>query len=257
MIKQYKKIDFNSDESMSKAKFALHNKKSLYANYCDIYRQEIKLRNKYLVPHTDGGIEVELGSGGGFFKELYPQVITSDVSLVNGVDMLIDAQKLPFENDSIECIYMTHVLHHIPDVRKFLNEVMRCCKHGGGCCIVEPYWSPVAKFFFKRLHPEPFDDKTKEWEFISSGAMSGSNQALSYILLKRDRKILNKEYPDLSIEYDHPFNGLSYILTGGLWLKPMLPEWIIMGIKKIEKLFDLIGLGRIYGLHHIFVLKKK
>ena len=218
-----------------------------------MYERMIALRNRFF-SEVKGGHELELGSGGGFFKEINPECITSDISLVNGVDMVVDAQQLPFDNESVDCIYLVHVLHHIPDVRKFLNEVLRCCKTGGGCVIVEPYWSPAGKFFFKHLHPEPYDDKAKEWSFVSTGAMSGANQALSYILLKRDRKRFNSEYPNLHVEYDRPFNGLSYIATGGLWLKPFLPNLMILFIHKMEKMFSWTMY--LFGIHHVFVIKK-
>lgn len=173
---------------------------------------------------------------------------------VNGVDMVVDAQNLPFKNNSVDVIYAVHVLHHIPDVNKFLNEVMRTCKIGGGCVLVEPYWSLAGKFFFKYLHPENFDDKAKEWSFKSEGAMSSANQALSYIILKRDRKIFEQRYPKLKVQYDRPFNGLRYIATGGIWLKPYFPDFLFPILAKFE---DFVWpLMYIFGLHHIFVIRK-
>jgi len=47
--------------------------------------------------------------------------------------------------------------------------------------------------------------------------MSGANQALSYILLKLDRKIFEEKCSELKIVYDWPLNSLRYIATGGLW----------------------------------------
>lgn len=84
--------------------------------------------------------------------------------------------------------------------------------------------------------------------------MTGANQALSYILLKRDRKIFEEKYPELSVVYDRPFNGLSYIATGGIWLKPYLPEKLFPVIRLLEK--KLWPFMYIFGIHHIFVLKK-
>lgn len=254
MLKRYKNIDFDSKEMAQKAKTALHTKKCLYENYKDIYKQMLKLAGRYL--HAGkAGILLELGSGGGFFKQICRKVITSDVSDVNGVDMVIDARELPFKDDSVSVIFAVHVLHHIPDVEKFFSEVDRCCKTGGGCVLVEPYWSPVGKFFYKYMHPEKYDDKAEEWSFESSGAMSGANQALSYILLKRDRKIFQEKYPNFSIVYDRPFNGLRYLATGGLWLKPYLPQFMFPLLTVLEKVFWPVMY--IIGIHHIFVIRKE
>lgn len=252
LLKKYKGKDFDSPEMSRTAKNNLQNKRCLHDNYVDTYREMIKLANKFLI--KDSRVKLELGSGGGFFKEICEDVITSDVTDVNGVDMVIDAQSLPFEDESIDIIYAVHVLHHIPDVNKFLSEVVRVCKVSGGCVLVEPYWSVVGKFFYKHLHPENYNEKVKEWSFESTGAMSGANQALSYLILKRDRKIFNEKYPELNVEYDRPFNGLRYIATGGIWLKPYLPEFIFPILTWIEKKFW--PLMYIFGIHHIFVIKK-
>lgn len=168
--------------------------------------------------------------------------------------MVIDAQKLPFNNNSVDVIYAVHVLHHIPNVTKFFDEVMRTCKTGGGVVLVEPYWSLAGKLFFKYLHPEDYDDKAKEWSFRSIGAMSSANQALSYLIFKRDRKVFEKKYPKLKVMYDRPFNGLRYIATGGIWLKPFLPGFAFPILAKCEDFFW--PLMYIFGIHHVFVIKK-
>lgn len=215
-VKKYKEIDFDSEEAYKQSKLALHNKKCLYDNYKNMYQKMIDMNKLFL--NGEAKVELELGSGGGFFKEINKKVITSDVTAVNGVDMVVDAQKLPFEDESIDTIYAVHVLYHIPDVNRFFNELNRCLKPNGGCVIVESYWSPIAKMFYKKFHPEDFDETVKEWSFNSNGAMSSANQALSYVILKRDRKKYDEMYPELKIVYDRPFNGFSYIATGGLWL---------------------------------------
>lgn len=251
MLKKYKEIDFNSEDSAKEAYSSLHSKKCLRDNYADMYSEMLKRASQYL---KRGGMELELGSGGGFFKELHPAVITSDISGINNVDQVIDARHLPFPDESISVIYATHVLHHIPNVSMFFNEVIRCVKPGGGLVLVEPYWSPVGKLFYKRLHPEPYDDQVKEWEFEESGPMSGANQALSYILLKRDRELFQKKWPELRLVYDRPFNGLRYIATGGLWLRPFLPGFAFPILKGIET--ALWPSMYLFGIHHMFVMRK-
>lgn len=251
-LKKYQNMDFDSDESSKLAYKALHEKKCLYDNYVDTYREMIKAAQTYGT--ANGGKKLELGSGGGFFKDICEDVITSDVTDVNGVDMVVDAQNLPFEDATIDVIYAVHVLHHIPDVCLFFDEVMRTVKPGGVVVLVEPYWSPVGKLFYKKFHPEPYDDKVKKWSFASTGAWSGANQALSYIVLKRDKEIFEKKYPQLKVVYDKPFNGLRYIATGGLWLRPILPQFCFPILTKLEKIFH--PLMHIFGIHHLFVLRR-
>ena len=47
------------------------------------------------------GPVVELGSGAGFLKERLPEVITSDVVAYEGVERVIDAKALPFEDSAV------------------------------------------------------------------------------------------------------------------------------------------------------------
>lgn len=42
-----------------------------------------------------------------------------------------DLESLPFENESFDVIITEHVLHHIPDIQKAMNEVYRCLKPNG------------------------------------------------------------------------------------------------------------------------------
>lgn len=251
--KKYSTIDFDSPEASKKALEIMRTKKCLHDIYVEIYQNMVALKQKYL--GSDIEKILEIGSGGGFIKDLYPNIITSDVTDVNCVDIVIDAQKLPFKDNELDAVFAVHVIHHIPDICKFLDEAMRTIKPGGGLVIVEPYWGPLARFLYKNIHPEPFDVKAKDWNLESFGPMSGSNQALSYILLKRDKEKFQKRYPNLKLVYHKAFGCLRYIATGGLWLSPKLPQFMFPFLKGIE--FICKPIMPIIGIHHIFVLRKE
>lgn len=251
MPKKYKTTNFDSDASFQTAADALRNKKCLHDIYVEMYHEMMQLKRKYL--KVNSRKVLELGSGGGFIKDIYPKIITSDVTKVNHVDLVVDAQQLPFQDNELDAIFAVHVIHHIPDITKFLKEAIRTTAPGGGIVLVEPYWSPVAKFLYKHVHPEPFDENAKSWTLEQGGPMSGSNQALSYILLKRDRKEFQEKFPELELVYDRPFGCVRYMATGGLWLKPKLPSFLFTVLKYVEMLCQpLMGL---IGIHHIFVLR--
>lgn len=254
--KQYKEMDFDSVESMKLAVSNIKKKKCLYDIYCESYELMVNSGKRFLEPSATK--ELELGSGGGFMKELYPNVITSDIMDADNADMVVDAQNLPFKDGELGVIYAMHVLHHIPDVTKFFREAERTLCVGGGIVLIEPYWGPLASFLYRNVHPEPFDKKIKEWklpEISDGGAMSRSNQALSYLLLKRDREKFDTMFPDFEVVYDKPFNCLRYIATGGVWLKPKLPNFMFDLLKHIEKF--CAPLMYLIGIHHIFVIKKR
>lgn len=97
-----------------------------------------------------GSVVVELGGGDARFgfqlmREGY-SVIESDIApgtvarvkdvaerhgLHNGAFAVIDAEDLPFKNASIDAVLMVATFHHLPDVKKALNEFHRVLKPGG------------------------------------------------------------------------------------------------------------------------------
>ena len=71
---------------------------------------------------TVEGIEVELGTGTGFFKQLRPALITSDIRNIPHIDMKLDAQAMTLADDSVRCIYAINVFHHLPDPELFFSD---------------------------------------------------------------------------------------------------------------------------------------
>ena len=82
------------------------------------------------LPIGDGKI-LEIGSGGGFLKEKIPTLITSDAMPLPGVDQQIHSSSLPFDNCELKAIVGTNVLHHLPEIWKFLFEADRVLQAGG------------------------------------------------------------------------------------------------------------------------------
>ena len=72
------------------------------------------------------GLKIELGSGGGFLKEVISDVITSDVLELPDVDKVIFAEKIPYPDESVAVFFLLGTLHHIKDPNKFFSEVNRC-----------------------------------------------------------------------------------------------------------------------------------
>jgi len=56
--------------------------------------------------------------------------------------------------------------------------------------------------------------------------MEGANQALSYIVFKRDVHLFLKKYPQLELVEQKVFsNYLRYLLSGGLNFRQILPSY--------------------------------
>lgn len=180
---------------------------------------------------------LELGSGAGFFREVAPNLITSEVFSTPGVDRIVDAQQLPFSKDELDGIVMTDVFHHIPDVARFFREATRCIKAGGRVVMIEPWNTPWSRWVYRRLHSEPFEPDGG-WTIPATGPLSGANGALPWILFERDRERFQREFPEWRIDSIELLMPFSYLLSGGVSLRALVPGWAYRPIRCIEDKFN-------------------
>lgn len=193
-------------------------KKYLKKTYIEWYNRLIKG-----LPDIEG-IKLEIGSGGGFLPEILPDVVTSDILELDYCDFCFSAEKMPFDNESLSAIMMVNVLHHIPNPELFFNEANRCLKPGGKILIIEPTKTVLSSFFYKRFHHEPFDPNAG-WMLSKGGPLSHSNQAMPWIILKRDRAKFNQKFPNFTIKKYRRLMPLNNVLSGGLSWPALVPMW--------------------------------
>ncbi len=219
--------------------------KRLYLEWYDVFSNEIK--------KLPEGKLIELGSGGGFLKEICPEVLCSDILPLPGNDMTFSALEMPFKKDEISGILMLDTFHHIPDAQKFLQEADRVLKKEGKIVMIEPANSHWGRFIYKNFHHEPFDPKGT-WQIPASGPLSGANGALPWILFERDRLIFEKKFPGLKIEsitYHTPFR---YLVSGGVSFRSLVPSWSFSFFKGVDNTFA--GLSKQISMFMTIKLKK-
>ena len=177
----------------------------------------------------NSGRHVELGSGGGFLKDLFPAAITSSVrpedQAAGFVERVLDAHALDLEDASVDSFFLLDVLHHLQDPAAFFRELSRCLKPGGFAWIVDPANTPLSRAIYKLFHHEGFDPDSPSWGHAHAGTLSQSNQAMAWIVFERDRRLFEDLFPDLKIARLEKHTFLSYLLSGGLSYEPLLPGW--------------------------------
>ncbi len=184
------------------------------------------------LPDVQGSL-LELGAGGGFLKERLADVITSEVFPVPGIDRVVDAREIPFDDASLRAILMTNVFHHIPNVAMFLTEAERTLVSGGRIIMIEPWNTGWSRFVHRHLHVEAMAPEASEWEFPTSGPLSGANAALPWIVTLRDRKRLESDWHLLVVEVT-PFMPFRYLASGGVSLRSLQPRWTFKAWKAAE-----------------------
>jgi SAM-dependent methyltransferase len=219
--------------------------KKLYSSFYKQFREAAE--------QPENKVLVELGSGGGFIKEIIPNTVTSDVLDIEGVDKVFSATNMPFGSCSVDAFFMFNVLHHIAEPRRFLSEADRCLKRGGRIIMIEPTNTFWARFIFKNYHHELFDPQAG-WGFEQQSPLMTANGAMPWIILIRDRTIFEQEYPGLRIVSIRNHTPLVYLLSGGFTMQQLLPGFLYPVVRAFEYL--LSPLKNQLGMFMTIVIEK-
>ncbi len=241
--------DLDSPERTLYHRKIILNKRFLKKLYDEWYSVFMKAKRNL----PEGKI-IELGSGGGFLKDVCPEVITSDVIPLECNDMTFSALEMPFENDSVAAIFMIDTFHHLPDTGLFLKEAERVLVEGGKIIMIEPANSLWGRFIYQNFHHEPFVPEGG-WVIPSTGPLSDANGALPWIVFERDQQKLKNKYPNLetkNIEYHTP---LRYLLSGGVSMRQLLPDFLFGGITLLEKI--LKPLSKVFSMFMTIEVQKR
>jgi SAM-dependent methyltransferase len=199
------------------------------------------------------GTHLEIGSGGGFLKEVLPGVVTSEVRRMGEIDLVASAHALPFGSLSLSGIHLVDVLHHIPRPVLFFAEAARCLRPGGVIVLIEPWNTPWAAFVWRHFHHEPFDP-LGPWELPPGGPLSAANSALPWILFGRDRARFEATFPELCVLETRAFMPVSYLVSGGVSLRSMAPGLAYAPLRFAE--WTLGPLNRRLGMFAFLLLRK-
>ena len=205
---------------ISEMRRTIKSKPGLKLFYLETYRKYQECMSRC----PSNGLALELGSGGGFVKEVIPQMITSDFLPDEGIDRVVDAMRIPFPDRSLQIICMMNVFHHIPNVALFFKEAQRCLIPGGKLFILDQHLGWISSPILRHFHHEPCRPGDSSWSFESTGPVSGANGALAWIVFKRDRDRFVAAYPALKLERYIPHTPLRYWLCGGLKRWSLIPK---------------------------------
>jgi SAM-dependent methyltransferase len=176
---------------------------------------------------------LEIGSGASPLKMFYNNVITSDILALDHLDLVFDCHQIDrtshFNDNSLDVITMTNVLHHLQDPIDFLLKASCKLKPGGWVVAIEPFFSSISKVLYKLLHHEPSDFSITEPRLTDvKGPLSSANQALPQMIFLGQHgwhKPLLKEYSYSPRRFEF-YSSLSYMATGGISRRIPIPEFI-------------------------------
>lgn len=232
-IKNIDHFDLDDPKRTIRHREIIKSKKTLKRLYIEWYTS---IKNICMANLPEGRI-IELGSGGGFLKEVWPEIITSDILELPDNDLTFNALRMPFPDNSIAAFVMVDVFHHVPDSNVFLEEMNRCLKTGGKIVMSEPCTTWFSKIIFKNFHHEPFNEKG-DWTIPGTGPMSDANGALPYIVFERDFGKFSRLFPDLKIKKIRKHTPFLYLLTGGVSFISIVPSFLYKPIRVMENVIS-------------------
>lgn len=218
--------------------------------YVDLYRRMAALRAS--------GPTLEIGGGSGIFKEFAPDTLSTDILPAPWLDLVADAQTLPFKDASFSNIVMFDVLHHIEYPRKFIAEASRTLRPGGRVIMVEPGISPLSWPFYHFIHPEPVrmgEDPLRDGAPDPARDPFDANQAIPTLMFGRHEKNFASIFPEFSVAHKQWLSLFAYPLSGGFKPWSLIPHALVQPVLKLEdKLAPL--LGPLMGFRLLVVLEK-
>jgi SAM-dependent methyltransferase len=204
------------------------------------------------------GRTLEIGGGIGNLKKRLPNILSTDVQFARWVDCVADAQRLPFDRDTIDNIVMVDVLHHIEFPTAFFTEAERVLRAGGRAIMVEPAITWGSSLFYRILHPEPVRtsaDSLLEGVPDPSRDPYDSNQAIPTLIATRDRDRFHARFPGLRIHRVTWFSLATYPLTGGFKPWTLMSAALASRLLKFERAIEPMA-GRLLAFRMLLVIEK-
>ena len=239
-----------SDAILRQHKAVWEQKPILRHLYSEWYREIVG----WLLP----GRTLELGGGTGNLKEFIHGVVCTDVIRLPWLDLVTDAQYLPFAARSLDNIVLFDTLHHVENVQLFLDEALRTLQPGGRLVIMDPYVSWLSWPVYRFLHPEPLDLQADPLRLESANRDRrpfDSNQAVSTILFERSYEKFKRNYPQFEIKLKRRMAFFAYPLSGGFDHTSLVPLTLLRPLLAIEQMMCFFS--RLLAFRILVVLEKK
>lgn len=234
-------------------------------NYRSVWERKPVLRMLYddlfarLAAYCVPGHTLEVGGGIGNLRDKVEGLISSDIQFAPWLDLVADAQKLPFRDEAISNIVMLDVLHHIEFPVLLFREASRVLRPGGRMVMIDPGITLGSTLFFRALHHEPVRmnaDPLLEGSPDQNRDPYDSNQAIPTLLATRYRDAFHAMFPDLTIRETKWFSFIAYPFSGGFKSWSLINEPIARAVLRLEKYLEC-PLGRLFGFRLLLVVEKK
>ncbi len=203
---------------------------------------------------------LEIGGGGGNFKEFFPDLISSDYTFCPWLDLNLDAHDLPFRSGSLGNIVIIDVLHHLAGPVVFIKEAQRVLKPNGRLIMLEPCISPLSFLIYNFFHQEDvdfsFDVFSEEmWCAEEEKKPFDGNMAIPSRMFLREPEKFRKLFSEFEIIRTNYSDYFVYPLSGGFEHPSLIPLFSLSFLRGVEKFIQ--PLGSFFAFRLLIVLENR
>ena len=169
----------NPDETAILPSFIYRIGQKLYPP-APVLNQVITKKREPLINKFKDGLILNVGSGGGFIQE---RVISFDLDLLPGVNVVGNGENLPFLDETFDLIINQAVLEHVKRPERIVNEIYRVLKKGGYVYVENPFLQEFhgVPLDFQRFTLMGLENILSHFEKIESGVCAGPSAAFGRI----------------------------------------------------------------------------
>lgn len=225
-----------------------------------LLRQRYEWMNPYLVGRKN---VIELGSGAGLSREFLAceSLILTDVVKRPWIDMTVDALDLPFEDNSLDAIICSHIIHHLYSPKKFFDIAYSKLKADGIILIQEINTSLMMRVLLRLMRHEgwSYDVDVFDENTVANDPKDpwSANCAIPELLFRDEGEFIRR-ISGFRFCFNRPNECLLFPFSGGVIAKTTtvnLPEKILDLVERLDALLVSISAG-IFALGRSVVLEK-
>ena len=207
-------------------------KETIRLLYWDFHRR--------LLDSCPAGRVLDIGGGTAHIKDVRPDIVSTDILLFPGIDVVADAHRLPFPDESFMGVVMLDVLHHLERPIEFLEEASRVLKPGGRLAMIEPAMTTLARRFYDYFHAEPVDMDADPFADVAINPDRDpfdANQAIPTLLFATSAACRRVEevIPSLRVRSVDWLSLFAYPMSGGFQSWSLMPAALVGPLLAFEE----------------------
>lgn len=151
---------------------------------------------------------LDLGCGTGNYVKAFKTYTSAEVYGVDPSQGMLDkavakapdvtfaigtASNIPFDEGSFDLIYMTDVIHHVPNIDEMFEELFRIAKKGARICVCTQSHRQIEKRYMSEFFPDTAVADKKRYPSIYKIIESAERASLDYIstqIVLEDRDVI-------------------------------------------------------------------